>query len=678
MKNIFSTKNLKAILLVFLFGSFTNTSIAEEYRYYLAQWNGQVSTIYQVNIAGSDADLVALTEVPYGCHIAFNESTKEIVIINSTTADFQTYNVETDVLGVVYDIDASNGQYVATGFNGEGSILIGNASNGKVYSNPADFLTNTLTEIGNGPVSGGDLLYNNGDLYLATRSGNRLMKFNGATFDSFGNIASNVTGAAAFEGGKFILSFFGSTTLKIYNADGSFDTEVTTRIGDNVYTQLNGDMTSGTFSTACLPMSVYAYEPGPQADGISPVSAARQFSERALVPEKSDATVSESDVNFASLGFGGYITLEFETGIANGPGDDVMVYETTYSPSTENCNRYPEKIRAYASQDGCNFWYIGEGCQNTSFDLGYGGAPFTWAKFIKLVDISDASAGVFPTQGGDGYDVDGIECLNGSSENTELEGTFGSATEAWLEQGNRRNGTPVAASRSVKENALGLPQNTDVVNFVSLGFGGKLILKLDFVVFDQAGNDIQIVETSFGNPSCNSYPEKVMVRGSLNGVDYFDIASEDICLDGEIDIAAYGPIQYLELMDRSALSDFSGSADGYDVDGVVVLTSCDGEGIDQARISDDVTTPDELISLSAYPNPFSNVVTVEISTGANDNTALVEVSNYLGQQVSSERINVASASQTLHNVNARDLQKGVYFITVTTDSSKETLKVIKN
>ena len=576
MKNFFSIKNLKAILLVFLFGSFTNSSIADEYRYFLAQWNGQTSTIYEVSINGSNADLTVLTQVPYACHIAFSESTKDILIINSSNADIQPYNVESDVLGVVYDIDASNGSYVATGFDSNGNILIGNANNGKVYSNPADFFTNTLTEIGNGPVSGGDLVYNNGDVYLATRSGNRLMKFNGSTFDSFGNIASNVTGAAALEGGKFILSFFGSTTLKVYNADGSFDSNLNTRLNCEAYTQLNGDMTSGTFSTACLPMSVYAYEPGPQADGISPVSDARTHSDRALVPEKSDATVAESDVNFASLGFGGYITLEFETGIANGPGDDVMVYETTYSPSTENCSRYPEKIRAYASQDGCNFWYIGEGCQNTSFDLGYGDAPFTWAKFIKLVDISDASAGVFPTQGGDGYDVDGIECLNGSAENTVLEGSFGSATQAWLEQGNRKNGTPVAASRSIKENALGLPQNTDVVNFVSLGFGGKLILKFDFVVFDQVGNDVKIVETSFGNPSCNSYPEKVMVRGSLNGSDYFDISSEDICLDGEIDLASYGPIQYLELMDRSALSDFSNSADGYDVDGVVVLTSCNG------------------------------------------------------------------------------------------------------
>lgn len=673
MKNIFSFKSILSLCAALLFVGIIS---AQEFRYFLAQHEGNTTIIYNVELSGSDANLTTLTSVDYRAHISFKEGSEELFIVNEITADFQSYDIESGTLSPVFDIDASNGSYVATAFNGS-SIVIGNGSDGRLYSNPVDLLTNSLSPVASGPVSGGDIVYKGETVYLATRSSNRLMVGNGASFDLVTNIPQKVTGMALLENGNLLLSFFGSTDLKEYTTDGAFVTNYTMReVTGAPYTGLNGDLASGSIEVACLPAAIIDFAQGNQWDGISPVSAERSIIANALgMPEMSDATTPESEVNFFSLGFGGYLVYEFESGIANGPGDDIMVYETTFAPSTENCNRYPEKIQAFASQDGCNYWYLGEGCQNTSFDLGEG---FTWAKYIKLVDITDREAGVFPNQGGDGYDVDGIMCLNGSSENTELEGEFGGATSAELVQGLQNGGGPVALSRSDVTKALGIPQGGDAQNsFVSLGFGGKITLKFDFVVFDQAGPDIQIVETSFGNPSCGSYPETVMIRGSLNGSDFFEIAP-DVCLDGTVDLAGYGPIQYLELTDRSAHSSFSGSADGYDLDGVVVLTNCEGEAIDQARIGDNVTTPDEIGGFTAYPNPFSNVVTVELSTAENDTEAIIEISNYLGQRVSTERINVAPTSVVLHNVNARELEKGIYFITVSTNSAKETMKVVKH
>jgi hypothetical protein len=168
------------------------------------------------------------------------------------------------------------------------------------------------------------------------------------------------------------------------------------------------------------------------------------------------------------------------------------------------------------------------------------------------------------------------------------------------------------------------------------------------------------------------------VEGSLDGITYTPLTTDDICLDGFVDIGSAGPIQYIKIKDRSMSSKFGGSADGYDVDGVVVLTTCNGEGVDLERIADDNNTPDEIAGSVAYPNPFSSELTVEISTGTEDNTALIEISNYLGQQVASERINVAPASQVLHQVSARNFERGVYFVTVTTNSNKEVLKVVRN
>jgi hypothetical protein len=48
--------------------------------------------------------------------------------------------------------------------------------------------------------------------------------------------------------------------------------------------------------------------------------------------------------------------------------------------------------------------------------------------------------------------------------------------------------------------ALGAPQGTDVVNFVSLGFGGQITLTFDYLIYDKPGTDLTIVETSYSNP----------------------------------------------------------------------------------------------------------------------------------------------------------------------------------
>jgi len=664
------------LLLAAAFGLTSGNLFADEFRFFLTQSNGGPSSIYEVTINGTNADLSLVASVDYPSHIAFNETTKQMFIVNSNSGDIQTYDVSSNVLGSVFDINTPNGQYVAAGFEDGINLTIGNQSNGKLYTLPTDFLTNTLTEISSAPVSGGDVVYVNGDLYLATRSGNRILRKNGNSFDLVTNIPSKVTGMAATADGKLLLSFFGSTQFRVYNTDGSLDAVLDARLGGSPYTQLNGDLTSGSFEVPCYATILVDYNPTTLNDFLTPVSGLRTIGTNALgMPQNSDATVPEANVNFASLGFGGDITLGFSSPIKNGDGNDIKVFETTYAPSTQNCVRYPERIRAFASQDLCNWVYLGEGCQDTEFDLG----PLAWAQYIKLIDITPPAGGVFASETGDGYDVDGIICLNGYEEDPQpSELVFGSATEAWLNQGLRKNNTPVMASRSDKNKALGIPEGTDVVNFVSLGFGGSLILKFDYVIFDQPGNDIQVVETSYGSPTCNRYPEKMSVEGSLDGITYTPLTADDICLDGFVDIFGAGPIQYIKITDRSMASKFGGSADGYDVDGVVVLTTCNGEGVDLERIADDNSTPDEITGSVAYPNPFASELTVEISTGAQDQTALIEVSNYLGQIVASERINVASSSQVLHQVTATNFQRGVYFVTVTTNTNKEVLKVVKN
>ncbi len=423
---------------------------------------------------------------------------------------------------------------------------------------------------------------------------------------------------------------------------------------------------------SCYAEEVVSFNQKKQNDG-STVAIGRSNPLKALfAPENNDTE------NFVSLGFGGDITLKFGSPIHNGPGDDVRVIESTFG--NQSCARYPETIRAYASQDGCHFVWIGDGCQDTDFDLGSGPGSLGWAQYIKLVDISPIGATYTGTPIADAYDVDGIMCLNGY-EASPIPASLVAGFAAHVENYSpalRKNGSPITPARTNPNNALGAPQGTDVINFVSLGFGGSLTLKFDYVIFDNpAANDIRIVETSFGNPSCAHYSEKVMVEGSLDNINWVTLTSTDICLDGEVDINSAGVIQYLRLTDHSPAGSFSGSADGYDVDGLVVINDCSPSS-SSLRIDDNTTTADEVATSEVYPNPFTGSTNVEISTGDQDNTVTISVVNFLGQRVYTKTMNVATSSKILHNVDLADLSKGVYFLTIETNSNKETVKLIKN
>jgi hypothetical protein len=419
-----------------------------------------------------------------------------------------------------------------------------------------------------------------------------------------------------------------------------------------------------------LPPSCYAEEvisfiQGPKQDLISTIEPSRSNPASALgAPEGNDTQ------NFVSLGFGGELVLKFGSPIKNGDGNDVRVVETTFGSPI--CERFPETIRAYASQDGCNWIWLGDACQDVDFDLG----SLAWAQYIKLVDISPVSAVYQGVPNADAYDVDGIMCLNGYEENpVPATVTVGADEVVSYTQGLRKNGTAITAARTNAANALGAPQGTDVINFVSLGFGGSIVLKYNYVIFDNpAANDLMITETSFGNPACASYPEKAEIEGSLDGVNWTSLG--EVCLDGEVNIGAAGAIQYLRITDRSAASSFGGSADGFDVDGVVVINSLCAP-TSTARYADNVTTPNEVVGVEVFPNPFQDETIVAITTGELDNTATLVVTNFLGQVVKSEKVNVAASSTTNHYVNFSDLKSGVYFISVETNTGREVVKVVK-
>jgi len=137
-------------------------------------------------------------------------------------------------------------------------------------------------------------------------------------------------------------------------------------------------------------------------------------------------------------------------------------------------------------------------------------------------------------------------------------------------QGKTRKGKDVPADRSDEYKALGYPQGGDAKNsFVSLGFGGDIVLKFGGAIINGEGPDLQVVETSYGNPSPSKYPEKVQVYASQDGVNWVDLGSE--YLDSEYDLKTLDWALYVKLVDITNPDDFKGNEDGFDVDGVTCI-----------------------------------------------------------------------------------------------------------
>ncbi len=121
--------------------------------------------------------------------------------------------------------------------------------------------------------------------------------------------------------------------------------------------------------------------------------------------------------SFFSLGFdendddleGGWGIFEFtDNYIVDGPGNDIRAWEVTGGTS------YPvEKIKIEVSQDGTN-WFVVAATLNRDSEADLADSGLTWAKYIRVTDVSDQSDTGYPADA-DGYDLDAISALTCAS-----------------------------------------------------------------------------------------------------------------------------------------------------------------------------------------------------------------------------------------------------------------------
>ena len=478
-----------------------------------------------------------------------------------------------------------------------------------------------------------------------------------------------------------------------------------------------------------LPSSTLPTWPTPASVAGYPTPA-RSIPGKALVAEQSDI-VGEN--NFFSLGFGGQIVLRSSDWIANGIGNDFTVFETTWgNPTCRPTNS--EQALVEVSEDGVN-WItpgtitVGPGgayntCYNGSFDI----TPLMKVQYVRITDRTNPAWNV-QGDGVDGYDVDGITVNyqmppTGSTPQNAICGYQQGVASQFVGAAGNFPGRGIVAQRkdfskaninelSFPSAALSNPGLRDSgpangsYNFWSLGFGGWACLQLPYTVFDGPGPEFYSFETTWNNQPCPNYPEKANVSVSADGVNWS--SSVLICKDAlgisgtspAIDLASFGPgfsvVNFIKFQDATNPADFGGGADGYDMDNIVIAQvpppppgqtpvgfSCEGAVTVRRAIVDGQSTfmdggvPEEMFPLEIVGGNMVNSKLTFMATIAEEGGYNYTVHNSQGQVIKTGEFTGNLFETPQMDLDVNGFNNGVYFLTLTSNGSKETVKFVKN
>jgi hypothetical protein len=331
-----------------------------------------------------------------------------------------------------------------------------------------------------------------------------------------------------------------------------------------------GMLTTNAFAQEaepCYGQEVLNFEQGPQTNG-QPVAADRSDPEVTL----GEPSLNNSAGNFFSLGVGGFIEIGFGGIVLDQPGNDLLVVETSFSGN--NCGFNDDEFADIElSDDGINWVFYGTICRNEEIDIAETGLAFITAIRITNSPITTTL---------DGYDVDGVIALNGCEDFPVVEEECYGHSVLLYEPGEGN----IPANRMDPEQALGAPERDNTINFVSLGFGGTLILGFEDAAIALPGqDDLEVVETTFGSQTCESYEERADVYVSQQVVsdaseidDALFVYVGESCTNGEFfDVYAETGFEYftlVKIVDVTPEAAQFPNRDGYDVDGIVALHGC--------------------------------------------------------------------------------------------------------
>jgi len=246
-------------------------------------------------------------------------------------------------------------------------------------------------------------------------------------------------------------------------------------------------------------------------------------------------------------------------------------------------------------------------------------------------------------------------------------GQFGGTVELF-HQGLQNNGTKVAADRSHPNYALGEPDcNNQPGGFVSLGFGGYIILKMDGGILNIPGNDLKICETTFDNRTCAQYPEYARIFVSQDMENWTDLGS--ICQDGEVDIAPLNWILYVKIVDETNPASFGTQVvDGYDVDGVKRIMP---PAARQAKAGTELNDEEFF-----YPNPVEDIVRLNLSSAPEDAPITIRILDLKGKLMKKTEL-LKDPKQPEIDLDCRELSDGQYILMIEGSGLNETFRILK-
>ncbi len=122
------------------------------------------------------------------------------------------------------------------------------------------------------------------------------------------------------------------------------------------------------------------------------------------------------------------------------------------------------------------------------------------------------------------------------------------------------------ATRRRPEHALGAP-DPNAPSFVSLGFGGSLMVAFAEPIWNGPGPDLALLEHS-PSTACEHYPEQARVLASQDGERWVSLGT--VCQDGELDLGPLPWATQLRIEDVSERGAFFAGrpADGFDVEAI--------------------------------------------------------------------------------------------------------------
>jgi len=488
---------------------------------------------------------------------------------------------------------------------------------------------------------------------------------------------------------------------------------------------------AGNLKTGCNALPVRELIPSattaPSTTIGYPMSV-RSIPAKALVAEQSDMVGQN---NFISLGFGGQIVMRYSDWIVNGPGDDITVFETTWgNPACRPTNS--EQALIEVSEDGQNWITPGtltmgiggdyNACYNSSFDI----SPLMKIQYVRITDRTNPDWRV-RGDGNDGYDVDGIVvnyemppsdptpnnpiCGYQQGVASQFVGASGnfpgrgivSQRKIFAKANINEEGFPVAALTNPS-----LRDASGTYNFWSMGFGGWACMQLPYTVFDGPGYEFYSFETTWQNKPCPNYPEKANVSVSVDGVNWSQtvlICKDALGIPGTsnaIDLSSFGPgfsvVNYIKFEDATNPSDFGRGADGYDMDNIFIsqlppptpgttpfaFSCANVTNVRRALPTEASATfidggiPEEMFPLEIVNG---NMVTDKIefiATIAEEGGYNYAIRNSQGKIMSEGIMNGTLYDTPTQEVSVSNFPNGVYFLTLTSNASKETVRFVKN